>query len=295
VGLREIASGQCASVELLQIALDSVLVREIQGRLGDLGLLDSPADGMFGPVSRWALEAFYKQKGLTQQTVDRTAAQLLLDANVDSLFPIVTDGSLAGRLLRAMQNAGYRIARHPDAVNIVYVEGMNGNGTKNTNTPNCFNDIRCAVRIAAGGKPILQGVWEATTEPSRFWTLHPIEASGAARIAFGQYKAWSVGTHGSGSQAHEALVQTAEIKVWRDLNKDFRRNGDKEEGGIFAVNQHWGYDMPKNDIGRASAGCLVGRTRSGHRDFLHIVKSDPRFQASSAYRFLTTVFPASAV
>ncbi|HEY8509928.1 MAG TPA: hypothetical protein VIL32_16310, partial [Steroidobacteraceae bacterium] len=65
--------------------------------------------------------------------------------------------------------------------------------------------------------------------------------------------------------------------------------------GLFGINQHWGYDLPRGDIGRASAGCLVGRTKAGHRAFMSIVKEDPRFVASHAYRFITTVIPASAV
>ena len=93
----------------------------------------------------------------------------------------------------------------------------------------------------------------------------------------------------------EALVQTAPISVFRDLNEDFERQGDEKFSGLFGINQHWGYDLPKSDIGRASAGCLVGRTKGGHLAFMALCKEDPRYVASNSYRFMTTAMPAASV
>jgi len=112
---------------------------------------------------------------------------------------------------------------------------------------------------------------------------------GAARIAFGQYKSWTVGVHHPGQRgAHEALVQAAPIDVYRDLNKDFKREG-RVYTGMFGVNQHWGYDAPKNNLGNTSAGCLVGRTKAGHREFMALIKTDPRYSANHSYKFMTAV------
>ena len=61
------------------------------------------------------------------------------------------------------------------------------------------------------------------------------------------------------------------------------------------MNQHWGFDLPKADIGRASAGCLVGRTKAGHRAFMTLCKGDPRYTTNHSYRFLTAVLPAADV
>jgi hypothetical protein len=114
--------------------------------------------------------------------------------------------------------------------------------------------------------------------------------------SIGQYKSWSVSTHNAGkTSGHESLVQTLEITVHRDLNQDFSRAGDVTDTGLFGVNQHWGYDNPKDDIGKAGAGCLVGRTKSGHRAFMTIVKSDPRYLANNSYRFMTAVLNAADV
>jgi hypothetical protein len=61
------------------------------------------------------------------------------------------------------------------------------------------------------------------------------------------------------------------------------------ETGQFFINQHWGYNQPREDIGTASAGCLVGRTKSGHREFMALVKSDIRYKANPKYTFFTAV------
>jgi len=137
---------------------------------------------------------------------------------------------------------------------------------------------------------------EGTTEPGIFWTMNPMNPRGAARIAFGQSKAWAVGIHLRGkASAHEALVQVAEVTVHRDLNKDFKRLNDRVETGLFGINQHWGYDAPKDDLGNTSAGCLVGRTKKGHREFMAMLKSDPRFLASPSYKFVAAVLPGDEV
>jgi len=49
------------------------------------------------------------------------------------------------------------------------------------------------------------------------------------------------------------------------------------------------------EFGRASAGCLVGRTRAGHRAFMALCRSDPRYTANNSYRFLTCVLPAAEI
>jgi hypothetical protein len=115
---------------------------------------------------------------------------------------------------------------------------------------------------------------------------------GAARIKFGQYNSWTVGMH----HTHEALVQVEPVTVYRDLNKDYKREGDKEDTGLFGINQHWGYDLPINDLNNSSAGCLVGRTTTGHKQFMALIKSDKRYLADKeGHRFPTIIMPAADV
>jgi hypothetical protein len=44
-------------------------------------------------------------------------------------------------------------------------------------------------------------------------------------------------------------------------------------------------------VNRASAGCLVGKSIDGHKEFMRWLKSDRRYKASNAYIFCTAVIP----
>lgn len=202
--------------------------------------------------------------------------------------PVLSD--LAQRIIAAMERKGYAVDRGLGEINIVYVEGMNADGTPNGDEANKWNDLRLIIRFE-GGEPKIIGSWPATTEPGRYYTENPVNPGGAARIEFGQYRAWQVGMHRGD---HESLVQTGgQVTVCRDLNKDGMRTGDKRDTGNFGINQHWGYDLAEVD--KASAGCLVGQSKPGHRQFMAIVKSDPRYQSDRKYVFTSTVLAESDV
>jgi GH24 family phage-related lysozyme (muramidase) len=273
-----------------QIPDHPALATQIQLRLIALQLLEPPT-GAFGPLSTAALRAFQKLMRCGEENVLGAAtAKLLIETSLDELPRPTLDlsgGDLAARIVTYMRGKGYQVFTAPGERNIVYVEGMNPDGSLNDDPPNQFNDLRLVIDCVEG-RPRILGRWEATTEPGRHYTNNPMNPRGAARIRFGQYRAWQVGQHGV-SNPHEALVQAAPVTVHRDANRDFQRPGDEEHTGLFGINQHWGYDLPRNDIGEASAGCLVGRTREGHREFMRLVKQDPRFQARPAFLFSTTV------
>jgi len=294
--LADFVAGTAQALPLQGISQDGALAREIQDRLGKARLLDPPTDGNFGSASRWALGAFFHLASLDPaKGIDSAAAQALL-GDVGRLLPITAGTALGDRLAAAMTQGGYWMSHHPECFNIIYVEGMSPDGSPNDNKPDHFNDARFLLQVKKGGVPTVVGAWEATTEAGKLYTLNPMVPAGAARIALGQQKAWSVGLHpGSGANQHEALIQTGQILVHRDLNEDFMRDGDKTETGFFGVNQHWGYDLPVSQVKDASAGCLVGRETSGHRAFMALLKTDPRYGANHAYRFMTTVLRASDI
>lgn len=278
-------------VLLRSLGRGNPLTNQVQQRLIDLGFLDPPVDGDFGPASNLALEQFAKAVGLdVDLTLEPSVARALIESDIDSLLPVTPGANLAGRIFQYMRLKNYWFARQPKYLNIVYVEGINQNGTLNDDRPNAFNDRRVVIAIE-GGVPVEKCNFEATTEPGRHFTATPMNPSGAARIAFGQYKSWRVGVHNAAKASrHEALVQVGNIRVHRDLNKDFVRTGDAVfEGSNFAINQHQGFNTPVNNIGAASAGCLVGRLNAEHRTFMSIVKTDPRFKATQGYKFLTTI------
>jgi hypothetical protein len=217
------------------------LAGEIQTRLIKLGCLDPPADGDFGTVSRFVLSEYAKQNGnALDETIDSRLAQSLLDHSEDTFIPLTLGTDFASRIVKYMQLRNYWIARLPGFLNIVYVEGANADGKPNADEFNKFNDRRIVIGIENGTPTIKMNVL-ATTEPGKFFTDNPMNPSGAARIAFGQYKAWRVGIHrASAPSRHEALVQVGELSVHRDLNKDGKRTSDRiDVGSGFAINQQW--------------------------------------------------------
>lgn len=274
------------------IGKDLDLVIDIQDCLSKIGLLDPPSDKIYAPVTIWAFKEFLERIRSTDATSlnSEIAKRLLTFKESRDLFPLHTHrNDLASKIINAISKKGFWISRHPETVNIVYVEGMYPSGDKNDNLPDEFNDSRFVIRISPSGYPEIIGKWAATTEPGKAYTINPANPKGAARISLGQFKAWCIGQH-KGKQ--EALIQVAELPVYRDLNKDYKREDDKLDIGFFGINQHWGYDYPLGSIKDASAGCLVGRTISGHKEFMAICKDDARYIASTGYKFMTTVIEA---
>lgn len=271
------------------------LVRETQEALARYGYLDPPADGKWGRISNWAMGEFCSINNLdATEGFSKDVARALLSPK-KPLPDIRPRGDWFDKVVAYMNRKGYSICRYPGCPNIVYLEGVDPDGTVNDDLPNVFNDLRVLFTIDPSGNAVTR-VWDATSEPGRHWTVNPMNSGGAARIAFNQYKAWVVGTHMKGrASGHEALVQVEPVTVHRDLNRDFKRTNDKTDTGLFGINQHWGYDAPKDDLGNTSAGCLVGRTKSGHREFMAALKADPRFKAHSVYRFMAAVLPGDEV
>lgn len=194
----------------------------------------------------------------------------------------------AKRIAAVMGDRGYHLDRGAGEINIVYIEGADGR------EPDKWNDLRLVLTFFEG-EPYILSQWQATTEPGRFYTDHPLSSMGAARIALGQFQAWRVGYHHANKPTrHEALVQRAPITVYRDVNHDCRRTGDPTQtGDYFGINQHWGYDISQASIGRASAGCLVGRTKEGHRNFISLIKGSAQYRADPETLFRTTILDAS--
>ena len=264
------------------------LVVEIQQRLSDLGYLDPPPDGLMGPTSQWALADFCKRNGVALDGgFTRQVAATLLKPTAP-LPEIRAGGGWIDRAIAYVGKKGWFVCRHPDCKNVIYLESVELDGALNDGAPNKFNDLRVVFSIGPDGVPVMHD-WDGTSEPGMFYTMNPLNPAGAARIAYGQFKSWIVGTHHPGTaNAHEALIQVADIDVYRDLAKDFKREGPLFTG-LFGINQHWGYDAPKDDVGNTSAGCLVGRTKAGHREFMALLKTDPRYLANRGYKFMTAV------
>lgn len=261
------------------------IVKAVQIELIRIGLFNDRVDGIAGNKTMVAFHQFKNLTGLGEfDTLGQTTAQKLL--KVKSITPkqLHLGNDLAARIIKYCLAQNYSVAVGDRLYNLVYVEGVDADGKPNADRLNEWNDRRIVIEIV-GGTPKIVGNWLATSEPGAKYTYSPLNPEGAARIAFGQYKSWKVGIH----KDHEALVQVANIKVHRDRNQDGSRAGDPVRIGCYGVNQHWGYDMTRVD--GASAGCLVGQSRQGHREFMALIKQDQRYQANHNYLFDTAVIP----
>jgi hypothetical protein len=286
---------------------------ELQTRLCDLGILDpifkgdkekpfgpvGKADGVIGPMTRNALFEFCRLAKL--EYVDRVLSipllKSLVAAKAEDFLPVgfrdrVFDNSetrLARRILRCLRDKGYWIARSPAAYNIVYIEGADANGRANNDNFDEWNDRRIIIRIRPGGKPEIVLNELATTEPGRFYTFNPLNIQGAARIAFGQYKAWTDGLH---QNVQPALVQRGDVRLHRDLDKNGKRSKTDpiDVGDWFGINQHSTAPgaNPKL-VGKYSAGCLVGQNYDAHLKFLTTVRKDFRYRLNRSYMFISAV------
>lgn len=197
----------------------------------------------------------------------------------------------ASRIVKRMQSLGMKIFTEPGELNIVYVEGCNSDGSLNADASNEWNDLRIVLKCDRE-KPEILDWWKATTEPGYFYTDNPMNPKGCARIAIDkQWKAWSVGYHGR--TQYEALVQVADVEVYRDYNRDHKRTGDWVDSGIYGINFHHGWDSPYVDSN--SAGCLVGKSIHGHEQFMSLIKSDVRYQQNESYIFWTAVLDGSKI
>lgn len=192
----------------------------------------------------------------------------------------------ANRIVQAMKAHGYRVDEGPDMLNIVYIEGVDLDGTPNGNQPNHWDDVRMLIQVVDGQAKIV-GAWEATTEPGEYWTKNLMNPEGSFHVDIGQQTAWSLGSYHN----REALIQARPVNGTRDNKRHYARDG-KHVSGFFGVYHHAGYNYPKNNIGQSSAGCLVGRTVDGHLEFMKLLRTkDHRF--SPTFVWTATVMPVS--
>lgn len=280
---------------LAQVAGDRDLTIDIQKLLIWVGLLETTAtgaDGQFGPLTTEAFTEFQKLTNCPKVGIlDTATAKALIETSPTRLLlPKIRPGDdLAGRIIKYMIAKGYNISQRAGTYNIVYIEGVELDGTENVDELNSFNDVRMVIQIDAG-VPKIVGQWIATTEPGSFYTYNRMNPDGAARIKFGQYKAWQVGAHVTKSvNQNPALIQVENVTVHRDANEDGFRTGDKLDTGLFGINQHHANDSPRTDIGRWGAGCLVGQTTKGHKQFMDLIMKDKRYQQKQDYLFETTI------
>jgi hypothetical protein len=190
-----------------------------------------------------------------------------------------------GKIVTELKRAGV----YKKEFNIVGLEGItlkNGNIVSTDDKADRWNDLLVVIKNAS-----ILDVYQATTEPGEYYTLNPMNAAGAARIAFGSYlNSHTFGTHGV-KAPHYALIQCDDITVCRDLNKDFSRVGDRMYTGQFAINIHAAVGSPGSEesIGHYSAGCQVIRDYQQQKIFMTLCED------SGLSKFSYSLFDGAAV
>ena len=291
--LEEVARGEAVTMAVL--ATREELVAEMQARLAHHGLLEPPATGVLDPVTQWALMEFCKAAGAAfEGGLTPEAARAL--SNDEPVLPLTPSEDLAGRVAAALMRRGDPLLRHPDCVNIIYVEGMDREGNVIPRRPDAFDDLRLLLRVAPRGVPEIVGAWTATADAGAPAVEGPAEPQGAPRIAPGWHRAWVLGATAVGTELEqEALAQVIPLPVTRDANRDYHRAGDPRERGLYLIDQHGAFDASRERIGGMGAGCLVGRDQDGHAEFMARLRRDPRWRVNNAHLWGTSVLTAAEV
>ncbi len=216
-----------------------------------------------------------------------------LDLDLDGVPESKETLTPAEKIIDYMKSKNYKVFTGENQSNIVCLEAINPNFKLNNNTPNVFNDLRLIIQFR-NGRPVIVSNEVATVSPGKYYTYNPMNPNGAAYVIYGQHTVWRMGFHNY-KKDHPALVQVSSIKVTRDKNKDFSRTGDKEYVGLFGINLHHSFGQPVNNIGKASAGCIVGQNISNHFKFIEILKQDPRYKSNKNFIYTAAVIKGNEI
>lgn len=116
-------------------------------------------------------------------------------------------------------------------------------------------------------------IYSATTDPGLYWINNPIKVEGTAILVPGQYRgAYSIGIH----KGYKALVQSRNVKVYRDPNKDEILNFDSKtiQEGSFGINIHRAMeDGESTNVNKWSAGCQVFASSKDFDEFMNLCET----------------------
>jgi len=164
----------------------------------------------------------------------------------------------------AMKAKGYKYFENGDFnINIIGVRNS-ATGTKVTNV---FDD-HLTLSYKEGGEWKFK-IWPATTDPGTKGDKEFHNAAGVARLVPGQYS----GSHHIALHQgkYEALKQKANVKVYRDANKDMNYDESKIQEGIFGINIHKA-GADSTYVENWSEGCQVFKKSADFDAFLAICK-----------------------
>ena len=164
----------------------------------------------------------------------------------------------------AMKAKGYKYFEKGDFnVNIIGVR----NSSTGTKVTNVFDD-NLTLSYKENGEWKFK-IWPATTDPGTKGVKEFHNAAGVARLVPGQYRgSHHVGLH---QGKYEALKQKANVKVYRDANKDMNYDETKIQEGIFGINIHKA-GADSTYVENWSEGCQVFKKSADFNAFMAICK-----------------------
>jgi lysozyme len=197
---------------------------------------------------------------LTPDEADETETGLAMPQRIDNVDTLedVSVPTLA-EVSGGMRNLGYTI-----------YDGTDRSGRKRNYDLNLFG-IRTADTVAGAFDDWLGvfwmnwdtdawefHIWQATTDPGIYYLNQPLNVSGTAIMAEGQYpSSYEIGLH---KGKYEALVQCKPIKAYRDNDRDeiLDMMPDTIQKGLFGLNIHRASaDYRSIRVDKWSAGCQV--------------------------------------
>ena len=154
------------------------------------------------------------------------------------------------KLKTVMAKKNYRFYSDPFDINIFGIRATNP-------IVNTFCDLLGVAYTDENGKPQIM-IAPATTDPGFYWLENPMNIAGTAIVVPGQYHSlWTPGLH----SGYRALIQSGNIKVYRDRNKNDVLDMDPStiQEGEFGIDNHHALDQaaPTPTVGKFSAGCQV--------------------------------------
>jgi hypothetical protein len=121
-------------------------------------------------------------------------------------------------------------------------------------------------------------IWNATTDPGKAPMLKGNNGTGTARVVPGQYPGSHMIRLHQGK--YEALGQKANIKVYRDANKDEVYDESKITEGIYGINIHKA-GQDSNLISTWSEGCQVFKRVKDFDVFMKLCKQAAKLHGNS--------------
>ena len=135
--------------------------------------------------------------------------------------------------------------------------------------------------IPRGGGSVM--AMDCTTDPGSYYLQHPMNTSGCAVLAPGQYlHAFAPGQH---KGQYECLVQVEPVTVFRDKNADNVLDYTHPEKGMFGIHIHRANAVVKSKlVDRWSAGCTVIADPADFSELMFMVR-DARKEGQERFTY----------